>query len=130
MLAARLHVEEDDQPVVEALAPDTPLVAERLTVGGGDIGVGAWLGLGVDDDLGAGPRLDGLDQAGRLGLGRVGEDAGLVVDHDPGHGIREWRSGRQRRARGDQEPTEGDGPRTTAPERGTVLAAGALMAGP
>ncbi len=124
VLTIGLHVEEDDEAVVETGTADTPLVAERLAVRCGDIGIGARLGLRVDDDLGAGPRLDGLDQAGRLGLGRVGEDARLVVDHDPGHGCRERWPGRQRRARREQEPTQGDRAGRPVAERGTVLATG------
>ncbi len=109
MLAIGLHVEEDDQAVVESFPSDTPLVTERLAVGGCDIVIGVRLRLRVDDHLGAGAGLDRLDQAGRLCLGRVREDARLVVDHDPRHGFRERRSGRQRRTGSDQQPTQGDG---------------------
>ena len=73
-MAPRLvEVEEDDQSVVEALAPHTPLGAERIGIGLGDrcallarAARDAWLQLRVDDDLRARAVADGLD--GRLGL--------------------------------------------------------------
>ena len=59
---ALVEVVQDDQPVVEALATDAPLVHQRPGVRLGELGrVALGLELGVDDDLGAGPRLDRLD---------------------------------------------------------------------
>ncbi len=66
MEEVRFHVEQDDQAVVEALPPDAPLVHEGLGVGVGLLGRDPVVDdLAVDDDLGAGPRLDRVDR--RLG---------------------------------------------------------------
>ena len=96
VLQRRVDVEQDDQPVVDAAAPDIPLVHQ-----GGRVRLG-FLGrdvvtperLGVDDDLGLRLRLDGVDdllgQSHRVGL----EDARVVVD---GLSIDRVRVGRARR---------------------------------
>ena len=72
VLEVRLHVEEDDEAVVEALAPDAPLVHQGARLRFGLVGRRVLAAvLGVDDDLGAGPRLDlvddplGVDDGGR-----------------------------------------------------------------
>ena len=93
---ARVHVEEDDHAVVEARPPDAPLVDQCAGLGLGLLGRQAVRAavLRVDDDLGAGPRLDLVDR--RLGRDdRLrAEDAGLVVDGAVGLGVRERRAGR------------------------------------
>ena len=67
VLQVRLHVEEDDHPVVEAGPPDAPLVDQGARLGFGLLGrrVGPAV-LGVDDDLGRRPGLDRIDRG--LGL--------------------------------------------------------------
>ena len=50
--------------------------------------------LGVDDDLGAGPRLDLVDLRLRSDDRLRAEDAGLVVDRAVDLGLRERRPGR------------------------------------
>ena len=58
-----VHVEEDREAVVEALAADAPLVDERLGVRLGLAGAAALrLDLRVDDDLGTGAVLDVRDR--------------------------------------------------------------------
>jgi len=92
-----LHVEEDDQAVVEALAADALLVHERQGVVVGQLDrVALRLDLGVDGHLGARSSFDRLDRllSFRDGPGR--EDAGVVVDTLPGDGIRVWRPGGRR----------------------------------
>ena len=93
---ALVEVVEDDEAVVEALAPDPPLVDERDRVGFGAVGGGVRLDLGVDDDLGAGPALDGLGDLLRLLLGLGLEGLRVVVDALAGHRRREWRAGGRR----------------------------------
>ena len=68
MLEARVEIEQDDQPVVDAGTPDAPLVHQGGGVALGLLGrdVVASEGLGVDHDLGLGLRLDRVDD--RLGL--------------------------------------------------------------
>ena len=82
-------------PSSKPVAPDAPLVDQCAGLGLGLLGrrVRAAV-LGVDDDLGAGPRLDLVDL--RLGSDdRLGaEEAGLVVDGAVGLGWRERRPGR------------------------------------
>ncbi len=95
VLEARVHVEEDHQPVVEPGPADAPLVHQRARLGLGLLGRRILAAvLGVDHDLGAGPRLDRVDR--RLGLDdRVaGQDPGVVVDRPVDLGFRERRAGR------------------------------------
>ena len=97
VLKARVHVEEDDQAVVEAGPPDAPLVHQGACLRLGLLGRRVFAAvLGVDDHLGAGPRFDGVDR--RLGLGdrRGRQDAGVVVDRPAVDGVGEWRTGRRR----------------------------------
>ena len=105
-----LHVEQDDQAVVEALAPDAPLVHECQRVGVGCVeAVALRFDLRVDGYLGSGPNLNRIDRL--LGLGdRPGrEDARVVVDALTRDGSRVgWarrRRGQRRTGRGqEQEP--------------------------
>ena len=97
VLEIRLHVEEDDQPVVEALATDAPLVHQGPRLRLGLLGRRkAATVLGVDDDLGARPRLDPVDRGLRGGdrLGR--QDARVVVDGPVDLGSWERWAGRRR----------------------------------
>ncbi len=92
---ALVEVEQDDHPVVEALAPDAPLVDQGNRVLLGQLGrVALGLDLGVDDDLGTRPRLDvAADLLGPRDRGRR-QDARRVVDALTGHGLWIWRPGR------------------------------------
>ena len=95
--AAFVDVEEDHQAVVEALAADVPLVHERARPRLGlRLARRAAQQLAEDHDLGAGPRLDPVDD--RLGVhDRVRrEEAGVVVDRPVGLRVRERRTGRRR----------------------------------
>ncbi len=101
VLEIRLHVEEDHQAVVEALASDAPLVHQGTRLGVGLVGRRVFAAvLGVDDDLRAGPRLDRVDRLFRRGDGRRRQDAGVVVDRAVDLGLREGRAGWRRRADG------------------------------
>ncbi len=94
MLAARVEVEQDHEPVVEALPADAPLVHQRLSVAVGLVGRDPVVAdLAVDDDLGTGPGFDRVDR--RLGVRDrlLREHAGLVVDRAVGLGVRERRPG-------------------------------------
>ena len=124
VLAVRLHVEEDDQPVVEAGPAHAPLVAERLGVGRRLLVADARLGLRVDDDLGAGAGLDGLDDRRRLGLGLLREDARLVVDDDARDRVRVGRPGCAGAARADEQPAEEHRRREPATDRAAATARG------
>ncbi len=98
MLERRVDVEEDDHPVVEAGPPDVPLVDECAGARFGLRRVDAVVGqLAVDHDLGAGPRLDAVDDRLRPD-DRVGaQDPGEVVDRP----VRLWvGEGRARRRSG------------------------------
>ncbi len=129
MRAVGLHVEEDDQAVVESGSPDAPRSAERLGVGRSLLVAGPRPDLGIDDDLGPGPGLDGLDDPGRLGLRRVGEDACLVVDHDAGDRLREGRPGSESDAAGRAQPADEDGHGQPSAECSTLAVGGAVMVG-
>jgi hypothetical protein len=117
VLEVRLHVEEDHEPVVEALAPDAPLVHQRPRLRLGLLGGReAAAVLGVDDDLGAGPRLDAVDRGFGLDDRVRREDAREVVDGAVRLGLGEgrpgWHPGRAgriaagRRVRGVQRPVD------------------------
>ena len=82
VLEGGVEVEQDDQAVVDAGPPDAPLVHQRGGVRLGLVGrdVVAAERLRVDDDLGLGLRLDGIDDRLGLTLGGPREDPGVVVD--------------------------------------------------
>ena len=129
VLEARVEVEQDDQAVVDAGSPDAPLVHQGGGVGLGFLGrdVVAPEGLGVDDDLGLGLRLDRVDDLLGLALGRRREDLGVVVDGLAVDRLGEGRSGAvAARRRGDGGPAaSATSHRTAAMRQG---AAGRCMA--
>jgi hypothetical protein len=114
VLQVVLHVEEDHQAIVEALATDAPLVHECQGVGVGLVGrVAVALDLRVYGDLGARPSFDRLDR--RLGIsdGPGREDPGVVVHALPadriGVGRARRRRGRRRSSGGcEEEPESGN----------------------
>ncbi len=110
VLATGVHVEEDHQPVVEALPADAPLVHQGPRVGLGLVRRPAVLDvLGVDDHLGPGPRLDPIDELLGLLLGGGGQDVRRVVDANAVLGRRERGPGRVDDSAEDEERQEREG---------------------
>jgi hypothetical protein len=105
-LAPRVHVEQDDQAVVDALPADAPRIHDRDRIRprgcGGDVGVIAR--PGHDRELRLGPIPNGLRD--RLGLADrcLRPDARVVVDVDARPVRREIHRGDERRA---HEPGRG-----------------------
>ena len=98
---ARVELEQDHEPVVDAGATDAPLVHQRGRVRFGLLGseIVAAHRLGVDDDLDAGLRLDRVDDLLRLRDGLRPEDPREVVDGLALDRLRVRRPGRRRRRR-------------------------------
>ena len=98
--------DHQDEAVVEAGAADAPLIHERGRVGEVFVLADAGIDLGVDEDLGAGGCLHGVDPALEVGDDLGTKHAGLVVDCPIGLRIGERGSRGHRRGGGQGQEHE------------------------